>query len=719
MKNILSCLAILLAAGSTCAAQLPSVQIADTSAQAQYNVPVTFGHTFAPGDVKAGETIVAQFRGLALPIQAEAKARHDDGSLRHAVLSAVLPQLAAGESASLQLATAPAPVLPPPAPREPGALLYSGFNAVVRLNIGGVTYSADAAQLLRSKPYKTWLSGPLVAEWLVAAPVTDASGVPHPHLSVRFAIRNYPQAGTRLPGPTRVDVTVENNWAYEPDPKNVTYDVEVLVNNRTMYSKAALSHFHHARWRKVFWADTEPKVHVRHDGAYLSATGAVPNYDRSVVASPTALAKMKTDWEAADSGPMAMPFINKYMPATGGRPDIGLHHAWGAMYMLSMDPRARMVTVGLGDLAGSWPVHYRDKITDEVVSIQAYPYVRDQRIGSDSYNPVTKKHEDMPRCTSTVAGVCNTPYTPDSAHQPSLAYLPYLVTGDAYYLDELQFWANWNLVSLNPHYRGLAKGLVKSNQVRAQAWSLRTLGFAAYITPDSHPMKAYFKQILQHNLDFYNATFSGSATNQLGFIDNTATSYAVAYPGPTGPNTGVAPWMDDFFTSAVGHLHEMGFASAKPILDWKARFPIGRMMAPGYCWIDGAVYALMVRPSATSAYFTSFADAYQATMRNNDGTPMVNSTGALYLDQPCGSQAQADWRSQLDKDKKVWRTPWLAGEMTGYATSPTGYPSNMQPALAMAAVTGLPNAREAWTRFINRSVKPNYGEQPQFAIVPR
>jgi hypothetical protein len=716
MKSFLSCLAALLAASTAMAAPLPSLQVSDTSAQFQARVPLTVGHVFARGDVKAGETIVATFKGVATPLQADIKATHADGSVRHAVLTAMLPQLAGGESATLSLASTP--VLSPPVGTGPGSLLASGFSAVVRLNIGGVIYSADAAQLLASKPYKTWLSGPLVNEWQVSGPVT-ANGIAHPHLNARFAIRNYPLASTGRPGATRVDVTVENNWAYEPEPKNVTYDAEVLVNNLPVYSKPALTHFHHARWRKVFWTGAEPQVQVRHDIAYLLGTRALPNYDRSVIPSQTALAKMKTDWEAADSGPMAMPFVNKYMPSTGGRPDIGLQHAWAALYILSMDARARQVTVGLGDLAGSWPVHYRDKNTDQVVSILEYPYVRDIRIGSDSYNPLTKKHEDMPRCTSTEAGACTTPYTPDSAHQPSFAYLPYLLTGDSYYLDELQFWANWNLVTMNPYYRSLAKGLVKGNQVRAQAWSLRTLGHAAYITPDTHPMKAYFNQVLQHNLDFYNTTFAGSATNQLGFIDNTATSYAVAYGGPTGPNTGVAPWMDDFFTSAVGHLNEMGFNSAEPILAWKSRFPIGRMMAAGYCWIDGAVYALMVRPGASAAYFTSFAEAYQATMRNNDGTAMVNSTGTRYLDLPCGSQAQADWRTQLDKDKKVWRTPWLAGEMTGYGTSPEGYPSNMQPALAMAAAMGVPNAREAWTRFINRSVKPNYSERPQFAIVPR
>jgi len=59
------------------------------------------------------------------------------------------------------------------------------------------------------------------------------------------------------------------------------------------------------------------------------------------------------------------------------------------------------------------------------------------------------------------------------------------------------------------------------------------------------------------------------------------------------------------------------------------------------------------------------------------------------------------------------------GEMEGYASSPTGYPSNTQPALAAAVDAGLAAAAQGWKTFSARSVKPVYGSEPQFAIVPR
>lgn len=691
-------------------ATLTTLQVVDKAAVAQTNVPFTFGQVFAKGTFPTSMSLLGLANGASIPLQVNVKATHADGSVRHAIISGVLPQLGAGQTLPLALTLASPP---PPSPViTPGTLLAGGFDATVNLTIAGQRYTASARPLLRSGGYSTWLSGPLVNEWLVSAPLKSAATVEHPHLAARFAIRSY---GTS--GKVRVDVTIENNWAYELDPKNVVYDAEILVNGQSVYNRAALNHYHHARWRKMFWAGVEPKVHLKHETRYLIASKAVPNYDQGVTIAPSALTAMKTRWDTAAAGPMGLAMLQPYMPSTGGRPDIGLHHAWAAMYVLSMDERAKEVTLGLSDLGGSWPIHYRDRKTGQPVSIVDYPYVRTYRVSSDSYNPATKKHEDLPVCKP--GGPCATPYSPDSPHQPSLAFLPYLVTGDAYHLDELLFWANWNLINQNPGYRAHAKGLVKSEQVRGQAWSLRTLAHAAYITPDDHPLKGYFSQIVDHNLDFYNTTFASGKANQLGFIDNSATAYAVAYVGPDGTKTGVAPWMDDFFTSSVGHMHELDFAKAKPILDWKATFPVGRMMAPGYCWIDGAVFALMVRPSAALPYYTNFADAYLATMRTATGTDLVNSTGQRYLDQPCGSQAQADWRTQFDRDGKVARMPWAAGEMTGYATSQAGYPSNMQPALAVAATTGIPNAVQAWNVFINRSVKPDYGLQPQFAIVPR
>lgn len=689
-----------------------TLSIDSQSASSQRNLPVTFGQVFAEGEVAASDALTGRLSdGSALGIQVDAKARHADGSLRHAIISAVLPQLDAGQTLSIGLAKTNTYASVPPATAL-SELLDGGFTASVNLTIAGQVYRASADSQLRSGSATSWLSGPLVTEWLVSAPLKTDGGVTHPHLIARFAIRSY--AGLKQ---ARVDVTIENNWAYEPNPQNVIYDAQVLVGGSEVYARAGLTHYHHARWRKIFWWGGTPAAHVRHEPGYLISTRAVPSYDKSLAISSAGLTTLDTNWAGKNTGPMGAGVLVTAMGTTGGRPDIGPMPQWSAMYLLSMDKRAKAVTLGTGDLAGSWSIHYRDKNTDLPVSLTDYPYMTLLGTAGDAVNPVTKKSEKFPSC----GGDCSTVFTPDSAHQPSMAYLPYLTTGDYFYLEELQFWANWNALRGNPYYRGFTKGLVQWDEVRGQAWSLRTLGQTAYITPDDHPLKSYFVNQLGQNLAWYNTTYTAGNPNQLGFIDGSGqyAFNAYAYTSWAGPQTGIAPWQDDFFTWSVGHLAELGFSDARSLLAWKAKFPVGRMTAAGYCWTDAAAYTLVARPASSLPAYASFAEAYLATMRNSDGTALGIASGLKYLDQACASQAQADWRTAYDRENSIAANPWLAGQMQGYSTSPYGYPSNLQPALAVAKTFGVANADSAWSIFINRAAKPDYTSEPQWAVVPR
>ena len=669
------------------AGALTNIVLENTGTADQAGAPVTFGHIFADGDFNPGDIVwVRESDGNMTMPQVDVKARHPSGAVRHAVLTMLAPALAPGQRRSVDLVRvteleANSPPPPPTAPQSPSALLARGFSARIGATMAGVTYSASADALLRSGKYSTWLSGPLVNEWLVSAPLTDANGVAHPHLSARFAIRAV--SGSNR---ARVDVTIENAWAYEPAPQNFTYDAEVAVGGAVVYAKPALTHFHHARWRRVFWWGAAPQIHVRHNTGYLIASKAVPNYDQSVAISEASLSGLTSAWTGARTEPMGSGMAVPYMPGTGGRSDIGILPGWAATYLISMDKRAKEVTLGTADQAGSWPVHYRNKTTGRPVTLQDYPYMTILGHLGDTLNPATRKHEAFPPCGT---GGCSTPYLADASHQPGFSYLPYLVSGDHYYLEEMQFWAMWNSFFSNPEYRHNIKGLLAPDQVRGQGWSLRTLAQAAYITPDSDPLKPQLLTLLDHNLNWYNANYSNNPTaNALGILVNGA---ALAYSN----GTGVAPWQDDFFTAAVGVATELGYQKAKPLLAYKARFPISRMTGAGSCWITGASYSLVVRDSSAAPFYTGIGKAMLATQ------------GSALSALPCASAEMAAYL-QLQK-----------GEMTGHSSTILGYPSNMQPALAFAADAGGAAGRQAWKTFSERSVKPDYGLGPQFAIVPR
>lgn len=663
------------------AAAITTVSLEGRAAAAQSNMPFTFGQVFAAGHLAKGASLTGRLdNGEILQLQVDAKAFHPDGSVRHAIISGIVPTMAAKQVRQMALIPATATT---GAGVTTAQLLASGFTASVSATINGQRYTASADQLIKAGRFTTWLAGPTASEWHVSAPLTAANGTQHPHLTARFAVRWFDSAKK-----ARVDVTVENAWAYEAAPSNFTYDAEVLVGGKSVYAKPALTHFHHARWRKVFWmGSTEAEsINVKHDRAYLIATGAVPNYDQSIVVKDATLASLMNGWTGAKVEPMGTGSANPYMPATGGRNEIGLLPSWTATYVLSMDARAKHVTLANGDLAGSWSMHYRDKLTDRPVSIADYPYMTILGNSGDTLNPATRKQEAFPKCATATS--CTTPNKHDTSHQPSFAYVPYLVTGDYYYLEELQFWAMYNVFSSNPGYRQAGKGLVSPDQVRGQAWSLRTLAEAAYITPDSDRLKAHFVDVMNHNLAWYNTTYTDNPqANVLGVLLNSAIVY--------DNKTGVAPWQDDFFTSAVGHAADLGFTEAQRLLGWKAKFPVKRMSDEGLCWISAATYTLKVRASNTGAIFTTMKEVGEATQ-----DPLLRKLA-------CGSAEMATFMKL-----KV-------GEMSGYAAESTGYPSNMQPGLAYASQVSGAQGKAVWAKFMARSVKPDYSTAPQFAIVPR
>ena len=632
---------------------------------------ITFGQPFVAGDVAQSQTIrVETLGGRILPTQVDWKTTHPDGSRRFGIVTVALPSMKQDEQLQLRLRRVNAdPRKPSPLarPREP-------FDARIDFDVAGQTYTAVFGQMWDTQQPALWLDGPLVTEWrLHAPPVHD--GRSHDRLEVYFTLRQY--AGS---DDARLAVVVENTWAFKARPRNVTYSAVVRINGQPLYQVTDLDHTDHARWRRTFMAGGIPMPTVQHDLKYLMATGTVPSYDTTLRVSGSAVAGLYQRYLASDREPMGISIVSNPMSQSGGRPDIGPLPLWTALSLLTMDLRLIETSNGIGELAGSWPIHLRDDKTGLPVSLEDHPNL------TTHFNLLDWKKNPLP-----VAEYGEYPNNlrPDWTHQPSFAFVPFLLTGDYYYLEELQFWAAWNPLRTSPDYRGKDKGWFKWTQVRGQAWSLRTLAQTAFITPDDHPMKAYWNRQLDNNIEWYRARYPDNPdANKLGFI--------VGYM-PYNNGRALAPWQDDFFTWAMGYVVNLGFERARPILDFKAQFPVGRMTAPGYCWALGAIYKLNVRDSETAPFYDSFARAYDASVK-----PEV-------ADTECASAAMA---ARFGKG-------YRAGDMSGYPWSEQGFPANMQPALAAAVDAGLPNAREAWRRFESRTTKPDYGAYPNWAIVPR
>ncbi|MCF6330171.1 MAG: hypothetical protein L3I99_01325 [Sulfurimonas sp.] len=438
---------------------------------------------------------------------------------------------------------------------------------------------------------------------------------------------------------------------------------------------------------KTFWNNGDTGLEVIFDKNYLMQTRAFPNYDLSLQIPEVTLSDIESEINASNNEPMGVSVINPYMLGGGGRPEIGPLHKWSSTYLLSMDKRAKEAMMKIGTSGGSWSIHYRDKNTDLPISVLDYPYASLLAGGFSTTNPNTGQNEAFASCDD-----CNSPYSHDAAHQPSFAYTPYLITGDHFYLEELMFWSSFNILWNHPANRNHKEGLIKANQVRAQAWMLRTIGQAAYITPDDHPLKSYYVDVINNNLTYYNNRYLVDSTtfSPLGFVTQ---SYAINH----AEGRGNPSWMDDFFTWSIGYLKALDFQGASPLLEWKVTSAVERMTNENYCWILGSAYFMVVRDGPNNPLYTTFTEAYNET---------VNVSFPEVAGLECGSQAMAD------------ALGYNLGEMYGYSASTVGYPANLQIALAVAAETSYPNAELAWKVFESRSNKPNYANSPQFAIVP-
>ena len=125
-----------------------TVKIRSLAEAPQKNTPVTFGQVFTKGAVPRGmgpRCVVDGGRA-----QVDVKRHHDDGSVRFAIVSAILPELPAKGSKALSLISAP----PRPGPAYPPVLLSdllkTGFDATVTLTFpNGVTRSVSARKLLQ------------------------------------------------------------------------------------------------------------------------------------------------------------------------------------------------------------------------------------------------------------------------------------------------------------------------------------------------------------------------------------------------------------------------------------------------------------------------------------------------------------------------------------------------------------------------------------------
>jgi hypothetical protein len=332
---------------------------------------------------------------------------------------------------------------------------------------------------------------------------------------------------------------------------------------------------------------------------------------------------------------MGLAGITPYMPQTGERPDIGLLTESQAHYVCTRSGLALAVMNAQAEAAGTIPWHMRDENTGAPISFQQYPkasWYQDQKQGAP-FIPAIKN-----------------PVNIDSAHQPALAYLPYLLTGDPYFLEELQFQATWNYGSFSLGYRPTL------SQTRQFAWTVRTLGQCARITPAQVPSwllaQPYWAALLAIHRQYFETNFVNNPSPIQSIFRATDNLAARPADGRYPAGTWCEPWQSDFLASVFGWLVTMG------LTEWRTSFD----------WIIGGTLA---RTSSTSGWVRANATPYQMMLRADAKAPLAQSWAEAWL-----------LNSSLGGLTYTTPDTWVVPDMT--------YLTYTRAALTYAVILGIP-----------------------------
>ncbi len=348
---------------------------------------------------------------------------------------------------------------------------------------------------------------------------------------------------------------------------------------------------------------------------------------------------------------MSLAGVQAYMPKTGERDDIGPVTESQAKYITTSDQGALELLLSQAEAAGTVPWHIRDERQNGPFDFRAYPNAT-WYAGNSGGSPYVRSTQ--------------TPIAIDSAHQPALAYVPYLLTEDAYFLEELQFQATWNWGSLPVDYRP------SGAQPRLMAWNLRTLAqvtrVAQTITPAWLLPHSYWNERLTQMRQWFetNYVYSPRPERQIFRSAGTLDDGRGETLAPEG--TWVDPWQDEFLATVLGWVVYMGFSDWKPAFLWSVGGTIARTNGvSGWVRAHATPYRMILRRAKTAPVATSWAEAWELTKSvaqksyadantwvDSDMTYLTYSRGALAYAVNLGVVAAAEplrWTTEQLKNR--------------------------------------------------------------------
>ena len=613
--------------------------ITNASGAQETQYPLQFARPFVDGEIRDFPQVFVD--GVPIKTQADVKQRYASGYVKHAVIAAIIPVIPATGAVTLSFGNQ---ADGNNTPLQVAQMLDSKFNfdAQMTLTNGTVSKNVSARQMLISGKFKYWTSGSVATTIILAddslARTFDLGFDGYKPFRPRFI-------ATFFPDINKVRVRYIGEVSNTNETETINYDLNLSIGNsapRSVFAQSAILHAIGARWTKEFWVQTAPAraINIDHNIGYLSQTAFFAHYDASLKIPESQIASW---WNNGTNWPVGGPAIfseggwTKYMPTTGGRPDIGLLPTWSVLWIYSGDWRMREVSFDNADLAGTWQMNYREGNgskrllrTDNVDSGTGLglPVSITDRPSISFVNGLNWQWTTPADRVSVVGPLTGNGWDPDVAHQPDPYSAQYILSGDPWYLEQSQMWAAWSAGYWNYMVRGPngAYGGFIENGERDIAWLLRGRAIAAFISPDNDPFKKYLSTLVDdfvsewegyQNIktsNFYQSELwrwgfakspqSGSfqSNNPLRVFKGGDNYYSTSY-------FTVAPWQEYFLICSLGRATEMGFSTGA-LLDWVAPFVIGQVAtdATANPFLMSAYWIPAAKNSTTGTYYQTWGD---------------------------------------------------------------------------------------------------------------
>jgi hypothetical protein len=395
-------------------------------------------------------------------------------------------------------------------------------------------------------------------------------------------------------GAPRDEVVFELGQIFDCVPGNMAPYIATIGRGTTTLAviQAPLGHYWHASWR---W-QSAPRPIIYPATQFLGTL--LPTYSEALFGDAIPLSSPRSY-----AGPMDLSGITGYIPSTGERDEIGPVTEAQAEFLCTGSDAAWASVQAWLEAAGTIPLRFRDETTGAPLDWTKYP-------NATMYSP-----------SGAAPYISNppSPVTLDSAHMGSFAYVPFLLTGDPYALEWVQFVAVYNVVCLSP---GARQNFSLGNAVRAVAWALRSLVQAATVTPEDVPgwllPKALFKARLDDQRQWFLDRYVNGTTkpcSDLWILQTPENSPGSATSTPPA-NTYCSVWQEDFLSTVLGWVVAMGHADWLPIIEWKAEDTMARTGdTSGWCRAVPTLYQLMLREGPSGPSVTSWADAWALNER--------------------------------------------------------------------------------------------------------